>query len=145
MNNGYGVFFPDCKFADDAALTLMNGRYVMENDDVFRQYCTFCDNYGYHTDDPKAKAEFVGWFSDEYCGYGMPGLIARLINDLDFDGADYFYGEEDGFLGVIATVPVDDEEKQRMPTQNEVKNLLSHFLEPLLTEPAKFGWHDLDD
>jgi len=144
FDKGYGVDFGACKLRDDAALILMNDRYAVENDNILHSFTVFCDNYGYHTDDNDAKIEFVDWYADEFAGYGMEGLIARFINDKELGGADYFLGRN-GCLYVQATVPLDDEDREGMPTQKEIQMLLAKYLEPLLLEPAVIEWVEIDE
>lgn len=144
LDKGYGVDLGACKLRKDAALILMNDRYAVENDNVLHEFTVFCDNYGYHTDDDEAKREFVDMYGDESSGCCMEGLIARFINDREFDGADYFVGR-DGCLYVLATIPVDDEDRQAMPTQKEIQSLLAKYLNPLLEEPATIDWLEVSD
>lgn len=143
-DKGYGVILDKCKFKEDAVLLLMD-RALELNDEILDAYAVSCSNYGFSRDTAEAKRFFVENFTDDYgCGSDAEGLLARVIDDADFDGAEVFVSK-DGCLYVQATVPADDEEKEILPTQEEIRNLLAIYLNPLLEEPAEICWLNISD
>lgn len=135
MEYGYGVVFSQESFKEDAAVLLLDKALDMGNDELYHKHEAFCDNYGYSFESQPGKEEFVDTFEDDNTGSGLGGLLARVINDADFDGADYFVCK-DGCLYVKAGIPFDDEEKQAVPTVKDIQCLLSVYLNPLLNKPC---------
>ena len=143
-DKGYGVILAKCKFKEDAVLLLMD-RALELNDDILDEFAILCSNYGFSQDTAEAKRFFAESFSDDYgCGSDAEGLLARVIDDAEFDGAEIFVSK-DGCLYVQATVPADAEEKEIMPTQADVRDLLAKYLNPLLEEPAEICWLNISD
>lgn len=139
LDKGYGVIISECKFKEDAAATFMNHFALERNDQVYHAYAVFCDVNGYVWDDNEAKTAFAENFDDECTGFGLEGLVARVIDDAEFEGAEYFITRDD-CLYVPAIVPVDNEDKQAMPTQKDIQKLLAEYLNPLLETPVSVGW-----
>lgn len=135
MEYGYGVILSQCSFVPDADVMLLDKALDMGNDEVYHKHTVFCDNYGYSYKSKPGKKEFVETYEDDYTGCGLVGMLARMINDADFDGEDFFVAKG-GCLYVKAEIPVDDEDKQLMPTQRDIQMLLSLFLNPLLVQPC---------
>ena len=144
LDKGYGVILSECKFKEDASVTILDYALNSGNDDLYHSYAVFCDNQGYAWDDEEAKRAFVECFDDEYTGCELEGLIARVIDDAEFDGAEYFITRDD-CLYVSAEVPVDEEDKQAMPTQKDIQKLLAEYLNPLLETPVSVGWVEVSD
>ena len=135
MEYGYGVILSQCKFVPDADEMLLDKALDMGNDELFHKHTIFCDNYGYSYNSKPGKKEFVATYEDDYTGSGLGGMLARVINDADFDGEDFFV-TKGGCLYVKAEIPIDDEDKRNMPTQRGIQMLLTTFLNPLLKQPC---------
>lgn len=144
FDKGYGCVLSNCSFKEDATVIILDNALNSGNDDLYHKYAVFCDNQGYAWDEEESKRAFVECFDDEYTGCGLEGLIARVIDDAEFDGAEYFITHDD-CLYVSAEVPVDDEDRQAMPTQKEIQSLLAKYLNPLLEEPATIDWLEVSD
>lgn len=143
FDKGYGVVLSQCKFREDAPVILMQ-RFGLENDEILEQFHDFCGNYGHNMDDPDAMREFVGIYEDDFVGCDLGGLLARVINDAEFGGAEYFI-TRDCCLYVSAAVPVDDEDRKAMPTQKEIQSYLAAYMAPLLKEPAVIDWVEVEE
>lgn len=143
-DKGYGVILEQCKFKSNAVEILMD-RFALENDDILDDFAILCSNYGYYQEDAEAKRVFAESFHDRYgCGEDAEGLLARVIDDAEFDGHEIFVSK-DGCLYVQAAVPANDEEKEIMPTQEEIREHLAKYLNPLLEEPAEVLWVTISD
>lgn len=135
LEYGYGVVFSQASFKEDAAALLLERAFDMGNDGLYHMHSIFCDNYGYSYDSRDGMKEYVEFFEDDYTGCGLGALLARVIDDAAFEGEDYFVFK-DNCLYVKAEIPIDDEDKQRMPTVKDIQRLLSVYLNPLLESPC---------
>ena len=147
MEKGYGVITSKCEYKPNAVLLLREK--ALENDDILHAFYVYCENYGFQTNEDDAWVSFVENYDDEVIegtlitGSGFEGLIARVIDDAEFDGDEYFVCE-DCCMYVPADIPFDEEEKQKMPTQKDIRTLLAKYMNPLLKSPVVVEWLDIN-
>ena len=142
-DKGYGSILSNCTFKPDASCILMD-QFALENDEILHEFYIFCENYGYSSTEAEAREDFVRSYEDDLVGYGMEGLLARVIDDAEFEGEEYFL-YRDECIYVSAMIPVDEVDKQSMPTQKDIRTLLEKYLFPLLEAPAEVEWVDILD
>ena len=98
-------------------------------DTLYTEYCDYNDL------DPDGgfETEFLeDYESDEGNLYGFYGLMATLMND---ELKSPWFEYEDSCLGVAATLPADEDDKQNIPSRKQITEMLCDYFTGLTNEP----------
>ncbi|MBQ7428382.1 hypothetical protein [Butyrivibrio sp.] len=151
----YGIDMSTAQLKPDAAIGIMteiinnHERYdrgsIMNIWDEFVEDGKEDSEQGY--DENLSVAEnyenFMEYYKNEDTdNAGIEGLIADFLNE-KYHGGRYVYCYEDYCIVVAATIPVDEEEKNFLPTQADIQRELAETVGPLLEEPVTVKWLDI--
>jgi hypothetical protein len=125
------------------ANVLFMGKFYLLTEYGKETYATYCEDGDLDPDDDQSKEDFVDSYeNDTYGWYGLEGLIVDYINDYECDHQVVFR-HEDSILGVMPTIPANDEERSKILTQEQIRVILATYLTELLEEPVVIDWYDI--
>ncbi len=132
---GYGVNLSKTTFKPNAT------KYLWEKakdiDWIKEEYETYCDEN--ELDPNTGFVEFVEEYqNDTTLNEGMEAFLADVLKIVNVAEQPFIY--DDFCLVVPATVPINDAEKSSMLTQQEIREILAEFLNPILEEPITVEW-----
>lgn len=105
-------------------------------------YATYCEDGELDPNNPESKEDFVDSYEGASGGFGLVGLIADYINDYECNH-NVVFRYDDYILGVMPTIPANNEEKDNMITREKIEELLQKYLNELLEEPVSIEWYDI--
>lgn len=144
QDKGFGIVTSNLHWKPDSNQLLIS--MIREKDpELYKEYEEFMeDSRGEFDFEEDATADFLeNWEEDNGMFSGYLGLLAFLINQEEYDGDDRFY-YRDCCLYVSAMVPVNDDDRKTIPTQQEINKHLAAYLNPLLKEPVRAAeWLDI--
>ena len=116
------------------------------------------------------KAEGINWVLDAYSGYcqyneldpeggfyrefiedyennmtlhtGIEAFLADVINEL-VDPVEKPFIYDDFVLCVPATIPKNEAEKASMLTQDQIRDILAEYVNPLIEKPVTVDWYKI--
>lgn len=118
---------------------------IRDIDWVKEDYAGFCDGIGLDPADSETYSDYMDEYEDNTLGTdnsGMNGLIADVINTERVDGPFYY---RDSCIFVEATLPEDDDERESMITMKQIRELLTEFVGPLVSNKLRFEWLQIEE
>ena len=156
---GYGIDLDTCKLKKEANKLLEE--LVMKTKKTKETYLSYSiDRAAYPDMTDMTDMEFEkelrdsrieAYENDIHIWGDFEGLLADVINETEFGTR---YGEsgrtfylDAGCLAVLATVPKDDEERAKLLTQKEIRDILTKYLNIFAEEPEKIEvkWIQMPD
>ena len=109
-------------------------------------YTQYCKDNDLDPNDKESKENFVDDFTDDSdYGYdGLEGLIINIINTyVNATGFNAKFQYEDCCIYLPAYIPIDEKDKEKSLTVQDIQRILAIHLNPLLEEPAPMTWLDI--
>ena len=130
------------RWKENASIIFMD-EFYLKDDNNKKTYVTYCEDNDLDPEDTESKEEFVENYENEtYCWHGLEGLIADHINDCECNH-NVVFRHDYYILGVMPRIPENNKERDTMLTQENIKILLTKYLNPLLEEPVIIDWYDI--
>lgn len=139
---GYGADMSRMNFKQGAA------EYIIENlasprlRKEFEQFCEDCKDEcevfpstGEDFGMLEQADSFAAEYEDYYCNTGIEALLVACINDNECGGEEVFF-YEDYCIYVPARIPEDDKAKEKMLTQERIREILAKYLNPIITDDS---------
>lgn len=137
---GYGVVMDDAEFKIDAA------KYVLDNfatKEILAEFDEFKKDNPDLVDEDEAKVIFVDEYEDHtYYESGICGLLVKCINELEC-GGEHKFEYQDYCIYVGARIPSDNKEKIKMLTQEDIRKILTKYLNPILEGNVSLGFLEI--
>ena len=153
---GYGIDFDTFKFKKEAGELLEE--LVMNTEETKEQYLSYSmdrSDYPEMTDeefeDELRDFRIENYENSIYWWGGLEGLLADVINETESGtqngGTGMSFYLDVGCLAVLATIPKDEEERAKLLTQEQIRDILSRYLSILAEEPEKIEvkWIQMPD
>lgn len=139
---GYGVDASGVDFKLGAA------KYAFENfasPRLREEFNQFCEDNEDLVEDGTAAEVFVEAFENSvYYSNGIEAFLVACINDNECSGEDVFFNE-DCCIYVPARIPEDDKAKEKMLTQERIREILARYLNPLVDDYVEVETVEIHD
>lgn len=142
---GYGIDTSKASFDYRSDAEDMLWEKIRGIDWVKEDYAGFCDDFDFDPADSGTYSEYMDTYEDNSLGTGnagINGLIADVINTERANGPFMF---RDSCIYVEATLPEDDDERESMITMKQIRELLTEYVGPLVSNKLRFEWLQIEE
>ena len=142
INIGYGIDVSHLHLKDNAAFLILQEHMPNTIGEYYRDTC--CDDNGniFSLTPNTAKMFAEDYENDTYCYRGFWGMLTDIINE-ERDLTGYCFTFEDQCLYVPSHVPEDNQSKEAMLTQQDVKRILEFYLRIVTDDPLNFSFVEI--
>lgn len=138
---GYGIDITQISYQTDFQNRLKE--MYMNNEDRKEDYLEYCQDNNLSPEE--AFEDYIDDYENPTMLWdGAEGMLVDIINQDKFDGYEVFRFE-DYCIYVAADIPRNEAEKAKMPTEEDIENILREYLNPLIKEPATIEWQRIHD
>lgn len=143
IDKGYGVLIANNNaLVENACEKIVDLILTGDETDLKESYLYFCKADELDPDSREAKEDFAAEYSSwmSFNEGGPIGLLADIINKRECQN-DCAFCWLDDYLYVSARVPLDEESKAFMLTQEDIRRILAEYLNPVLkADGIELGW-----
>ena len=142
INIGYGIDTSKLHLKENAAFILLQDHMPESIGDYYRDICTTNDGEIMSLTPATAQMFAEEYQNDTYCYRGFWGMLTDIINE-ERNLINYYFSYEDGCIYIPSHVPEDNASKNAMLTQQDIRRILSSYLQLVTDDPLHFTFVEI--